>query len=98
MKAPQYSAPVSRVITFALGVIVTLMGAPLVAFFGFGLYRLRSGVPSSDAIVALCILGILGFGLCVVGLRLLTGKRRRDGGLFSPWFLRLGGVFFCSAP
>jgi uncharacterized membrane protein YuzA (DUF378 family) len=98
MENDQYSAPVSRVASVVVGMVVTAIGVALLGFFGLGLYRLTSGLPSSEVMVVLCIVGILGIGLCVVGLRLLTGKRRRDGGLFSPWFLRLGGVIFLLAP
>src|ERR1700733_9257664 len=93
-----YSAPASRFLSIVVGVVVTVMGVALLGFFGLGLYRLSSGLPSPQIMVFLCIVGALGLGLCVVGVRLLTGKRRRDGGLFSPWFLRLGGVIFLFGP
>ena len=98
MEESQYSAPVSRVWSIVLGVVVTLMSAPLLGFFGFALYRLRSGRPTSEVMIVLCIAGALGLGLCVLGLRLLAGKPRRDGGLFAHWFLRLGGVIFLLGP
>jgi hypothetical protein len=91
-------APASQFLSIVMGVVVTVMGVALLGFFGLGLYRLSSGLPSSQVMVFLCIFGALGLGLCVVGVRLLTGIRRRDGGLFSPWFLRLGGVIFLFGP
>jgi hypothetical protein len=98
MESAQYSAPVSRFLSVVVGVVVALLGVVSLGFFGVGLYRLHRGVPSSQVVVFLCIVGALGMGLCVVALRLLTGKRRRDGGLFSPWFLRVGGVIFLFGP
>jgi hypothetical protein len=94
----QYSAPISRVPRVALGLVVTIIGAALLGFFGLGLYRLIGGLPSTSIIVILFIVGALGLALCVLGLRLITGKRRRDGGLFSPWALRFGGVIFLFGP
>ena len=104
MEDGQYSAPVSRLLTLALGVAVTVIGAALLGLFGLGAYRgivayrLSGGVPSSGVLVFGFIVGALGFALSAVGLRLLTGKRRRDGGLFSPWVLRFGGLIFFIGP
>ena len=98
MESNQFSAPISRFLAVAVGVVVMVIGAALLGFFGVGSYRLSIGLPSSRVMVFLCIVGVLGVGLCLVGLRLLTGKHRRDGGLFSPWFLRLGGVIFLFGP
>jgi len=98
MDSSQYSAPVSRGSTVAVGLIVTVIGAALVSFFLLGIYRITGGLPSRSVIVILLIVGAVGLGLCAVGLRLITGKRRRDGGLFSPWVLRFGGVMFLFGP
>jgi hypothetical protein len=98
MEPGQYSAPISRVLTVGVGLIVTVMGAALLGFFGLGAYRLGSGLPSTQVLLILFIVGALGLALCVVGLRLITGRRRRDGGLFSPWALRFGGLIFLFGP
>jgi len=99
MESGQYFASVSRLLSAVIGVVVMVTSAALLGFFGVGLYRLhRGGLPSSQAMVFLGIVGALGLGLCVVGLRLVGAKRRRDGGLFSPWILRLGGVIFLFGP
>jgi drug/metabolite transporter (DMT)-like permease len=97
MEGVQYSAPVSRLLLVVVGVVAAFLGVALLGLFGVGLHRLHRSVPSSQ-VVFLCIVGALGMGLCVVALRLLTGKHRRDGGLFSPWVLRVGGVIFLFGP
>jgi hypothetical protein len=98
MEVSRYSVPVSRASTIVLGIIVTLLGTALLVFFGLGVYSLTRGFPSSSVIVILLIAGAVGLGLCVVGVRLVTGKRRRDGGLFSPWTLRFAAVIFLFGP
>jgi ATP-dependent Clp protease adaptor protein ClpS len=99
VESSQYSAPISRPLVVAVGTVVMVMALALVAVIGFVIYRMVTvGLPSSQALVVLCLVGALGLALCVVGLRLLTGRRRRDGGLFSPWALRFGGFIFLLGP
>jgi hypothetical protein len=94
----RYSAPVSRPATAFLGLVLTIIAAALLVLGGIGVYRLFQGPAPTDVKVVLGIVVILGVGLGSIGVRLLTGRRRRDGGLFSPWTLRLGGMFFLVAP
>ena len=95
----QYSAPISRPVAVAVGIVVTVMGLALVSLVGLGVFRtLSGGLPSSSVLIILGVVGALGVALCVVGLRLVSGRRRRDGGLFSPWVLRFGGIIFFLGP
>ena len=99
MELGQYSAPAPRPLVVAVGTVVMVMGVALVALIGFGVYRMLSrGLPSVQVLVGVCLVGALGVALCVVGLRLLTGRHRRDGGLFSPWVLRFGGIILLLGP
>jgi hypothetical protein len=97
MEASQYSAPVSRPMRVVVGLVLTIMGGGLLALFALLLYALLKG-GEKKIVVGLCIIGTVGVSLCVVGIRLITGRRRRDGGLFSPWVLRFAGVFFIAMP
>ena len=98
MDQSQYSAPVSRVLMVAVGLVATVIGVVLLGAFGLGMYRLAGGFTPGAVIIVLLIVGALGLVLSVIGLRLITGARRRDGGLFSPWTLRLGGIIFLFGP
>src|SRR5262249_11307647 len=98
MEISRYSAPVSRTATVVLGVALTLIAAVFLISGGIGVYSLFKSPAQTDVKVLFGVLVTLGFAFCVVGIRLLTGKRRRDGGLFSPWVLRFAGVFFIGTP
>jgi hypothetical protein len=98
MDEARYSAPVSRVAAIAAGLVLTTFGAGFLVLFGVVAYHLLDRPSTREVVIALTILGALGGGLCFTGLRLVTGRRRRDGGLFSPWVLRFGGLFFLAAP
>src|SRR5215469_10715040 len=97
MEVSRYSAPVSRPMRVIVGLVLTVMGGGLLFFLAVGLYALIKGA-EKQLIVGLCVIGALGTALCVIGIRLVTGRRRRDGGLFSPWVLRFAGVFFIAVP
>jgi hypothetical protein len=98
METSQYSAPIPRGVRLVLGIVATLIGAALLSFGGLGVYRLFERPPETSVTIILCIVVAVGLALFVAGLRLVTGTRRRDGGLFSPWALRFGGMFFLIAP
>jgi hypothetical protein len=98
MEPNRYSAPVSRPATLFLGLVVSLIAVALLAFGGLGIYRLLQGPVPTDVKVILGVVVILGVGLGSIGARLLTGRQRRGGGLFSPWALRIGGAFFVLTP
>jgi hypothetical protein len=98
MKTDPYSAPVSRLATSFPGLALTTFAAALLVFGRIGVYRLVQGPAPTDLKDILGIVVMLGIGLGSVGVRLLTDGRRRDGGLFSPWTPRLGGMIFVVAP
>jgi len=98
MDEARYSAPVSRVSAITAGLVLTSFGAGFLLLFGIVAYRLFDRPPTRDIVIALTILGALGGWLSFTGLRLVTGRRRRDGGLFSPWVLRFGGFLLLAAP
>jgi hypothetical protein len=88
----------SRMSEIMLGVVATLLGAALALFAALVVWRaFVQQLPTSVVIIFSIAFG-LGLILFVAGLRLLTGKRRSAGGLFSPWVLRFGGLIFFAGP
>jgi hypothetical protein len=93
-----FSAPTSRASQILAGLVTTILGAALLLFGAFVIWRLLGHHPDKPAMIVLCIVFGLGLPLFIPGLRLLTGRRRHDGGLFSPWVLRFGGLIFFAGP
>jgi uncharacterized membrane protein YqgA involved in biofilm formation len=88
----------SRVFECILGSVAGLIGAALLLFGGFGAYRVLRINPTFASTSIFGIAAAIGLLLLSSGLRLIQGKPRSDGGLFSPWVLRLGGLMFLLAP
>ena len=92
------SARPLRVFEALFGLVAALLGAALLVFAALGASRALGGQVQTSVLVMCAIALGLGVLLLVAGLRLLTGKRRRDGGLLSPWTLRFGGLIFFVGP
>ena len=92
------SARTSRLFEVLLGVVAGLMGAALLVFAALGASRGFGREVETSVVVILAVALGLGLLLLVAGLRLVTGKRRSDGGLLSPWTLRFGGLIFLVGP
>jgi hypothetical protein len=98
METGKYSAPAPRYLTLAVGLVATLIGAGLLALGGFGGYRMLYETPGTSVTIILCISLVIGLAMLSWGLRLVSGRHRRDGGLLSPWVLRSGGVILLIGP
>ena len=81
-----------------IGLIAGTTGAVLLLFSAVGALRSSGNTMSAGLPTVLGISGALGLLLASAGVRLIWSKRRSDGGLFSPWVLRLGGIIFFCAP
>ena len=92
------SAPASRASQILAGLVTTILGAALLLFGVFLSWRLLGQHLDTAAVIILSLVFGLGLLLFLPGLRLLTGRRRHDGGLFSPWVLRFGGLIFFAGP
>jgi hypothetical protein len=96
-----YFKRTSRGFEAAIGALCGAVGAALCALGCFGLYaslaRQRGALPPGAAIFLLILFGISAL-LLVCAWRLIFDRKRQDGGLLSPFGLRMGGVMFLSAP
>jgi hypothetical protein len=70
----------------------------LLVFSGFIFARTFGRSINTGVVVILAVSTALGVLLTSAGARLITSRHRSDGGLFSPWILRLGGLIFILAP
>jgi hypothetical protein len=99
METNQYFAPAPRALMTIAGIIIMFFAMISLAVFAVGMIDvIRRHSAPTPVVVALLVMGTIGAALSVLGLRLLTGKGRRDGGLFGPGALRVGGVLFLAAP
>ena len=98
MDADHFVKRSSRAFEAILGLAATLIGTALLASAGFVAYATTWRPPNVGVVVVLTVALTFGLLLFVAGLRLVTGKHRLDGGLFSPWILRLGALIFLAGP
>jgi hypothetical protein len=88
----------SRAFERFIGLLAGTTGAVLLLFSGVGALRSVGNTMTAGVATVLGIAAALGFLLGFAGVRLIWSKRRSDGGLLSPWILRLGGIIFFCAP
>jgi len=93
-----YSARTSRSSKILAGLVATILGAAVLLFAALLTWSIHGRRLDTPMLAVLGLALALGLLLFLPGLRLLTGKRRRDGGLFSPWILRFGGLIFFVGP
>ena len=93
----QYFSSTSRWLEIPIG-IVCLAVSLLAGIPGIGLgYELLRGQTAAEPLLVVAFVALASFFL-IVGVRLVTGWHRKEGGLFSPQMLRFGGLFFLVAP
>jgi len=98
MDADHLERRVSRVFEVIVGLAATVIGAALLGSAVLAAYAMFFRRPGVGVVVVLTVALALGLLLFAAGLRLVTGKHRSDGGLFSPWVLRFGALIFLAAP
>jgi hypothetical protein len=96
-----FQAEIPRRAQLILGMLVSLIGVPTLAFavWGVQLAIASSGNDRTAGIILAAIFVPLGGSLTLFGFRLLSG--RGHGGkraLLSPWALRLAGVVILAVP
>ena len=86
----------SRFWDIAVAVIVGPLGLIFCGLAGYVVFRhVANDWIDPKAWLVAFFLGSFGWLATVTAYRLLTGRgRKRDGGLFAPWLLRLLGVVF----
>lgn len=93
-----YGSKVNRKIEIAAGLALTIVGLPFLVLGVTGTWAMvTEGLEGSLYVVT--ILGVIAgaFGVWI-GARMVLGLRRRDGGLLSPFVLRLAALFFAVTP
>ncbi len=90
-------APISRKSQVVLGAVCLFVSIPMLALAALGLFVMAAN-PSGTGFVFVLILAAIGALFAVLSWRLLLGRSRADGGLFSPTGLRAGGVIFLAGP
>jgi len=93
----KYSSAVPRAATLVAGIVSALFGVPLLLGGGFAVFRLLEEPASTSGAVIACIALVVGIFMSYWAFRLTSNKPRSDGGLMSPWALRIGGVFLIGA-
>src|SRR4051812_34386123 len=81
-----------------IGLIAGTTGAVLLLFSAVGALRTLGNTMTAGVATLFGISGAFGLLLVSAGVRLIWSRRRSDGGLLSPWVLRLGGIIFLCAP
>jgi len=97
MDSDQLVARGARAFEILIGSVAGVAGCALLVLAAFVAVKVKREVSVPVLVFELLSL-VLGLVLCVAGLRLVTARRRADGGLLSPWILRLGGVIFLFGP
>jgi hypothetical protein len=92
------SARQSRAFEIVIGIAASLIGGTLLLFAAFIVVRTFRHPPRNGLVILLTATLVFATTLLPAGIRLLTGRHRRDGGLFSPWVLRFGGMIFFFSP
>jgi hypothetical protein len=98
MDADHFVKRSSRAFEVIVGLAATLIGVALLGSAALLAYATSWRPPDVGVVVVLTAILAVGLLLFVAGLRLVTGKHRSDGGLFSPWVLRFGALIFLAAP
>ena len=84
MSGTDYFARQSRPFEVIVGILAGVIGAALLSFGLFCVYRTIGSRPDGAAIVLTGVALGLGLFLFLVGVRLIAGRSRADGGLLSP--------------
>ena len=90
-----YLADTPRALDVIVGIALAMVDFLFVAVLGLLLHRVLAGKTLPGAVWIIIVLALMALGCGVVCWRLLCGHRRRsDGGLFSPFFLRSASLIF----
>jgi hypothetical protein len=93
-----FGSSVNRKVEVVAGVLLAVVGVPFFVVGGTALWAIIMG-KLEDALYAFTILGIAIGAFCLwTGARMIFGLKRSDGGLLSPFVLRLAALFFAVGP
>lgn len=93
-----FGSSVNRKIEFVAGILLTIVGLPFFLFGGAGIWELLVG-ELDVRLYAFAILSLIVGAFSIwTGGRLTLGLKRPDGGLLSPFVLRLGAFLFAVVP
>ncbi len=92
-----YYATTPRFVQIIAGLVMVIAALVLTLAAVVGFSVTLDGNSSSQNMWGLIICTVAGAGCWLLAWRLLSGKGRRDGGLFSPAFLRVMSLIFLVA-
>lgn len=94
--------PAGRVLELFAGIVCAACGAGLAALGGFGLFAILvrdESPPTLSTLLFTLVVCAFASLLLVLAWRLVLNRARpSDGGLFSPFGLRVGGLIFLAGP
>jgi len=91
MKAHHY-AQAPRFLEIVAGLVFVIVVLLLALAFVATLSAMLRGNMAALHIWSLVFFALVGFASCLLAWRLLSGRGRRDGGLFSPFSLRVASL------
>jgi hypothetical protein len=93
-----FGSTVNRKVEIGAGISLAIVGLPFFLLGAAGIWAILVG--EYDAILStVAILGFAAGAFCVwTGARMVLGLKRSDGGLLSPFVLRLAALFFAIGP
>jgi hypothetical protein len=89
-------SPIGRRVSIAFGTLLLVVGLPFLVLGTVGVFRIESAEPPIVVVVVASM--AVGVFTSLTGLRMILGLKRRDGGLFSPFVLRIAGLVFAVTP
>jgi hypothetical protein len=93
-----FGSTVNRKVEIGVGISLAIVALPFFLLGGAGIWTILVG--ENDAVLStVAILGFVIGAFCIwTGVRLTLGLKRPDGGILSPFVLRLAAVFFAVGP
>lgn len=93
-----FSSSVGRRTGIAAGLALLAIGTPVLLMGIVAVFRISPSDFDAFLLGFVAILLVVGFFCVSTALRMILGRSRRDGGLFSPFVLRTAGVLFAIVP
>ncbi len=93
-----YSSTVGRKTSIAAGIALLLVGLPFLLLGAFGFFRIATTDIDEFHLGFAAVLFVIGVFCVSTAIRMMLGRKREDGGLFSPFVLRVAGTLFAIVP
>ena len=93
-----FELAVSRKVEIGAGVGLGLVGLPFLIMGGAGFWALLFRDPAASILALAVVSFVVGLFCVWTAIRMIFGVRRQDGGVLSPFILRLAALYFAAAP